>query len=68
MMPSLIRDTLLGWRCSFISKERKRAWKASPLCLFWVIWKTGNDIVFRNEGVSIQKIKTFFCSSSFGGD
>ena len=68
VIPFLVRDTLLSWRCSFISKERKSARKAGPLCLFWAIWKVRNDIVFRNEGLSLQKIQVFYCSSFLGKD
>ena len=42
----------------FKGKER-RVWKVGPLCLFWAIWKARNNIVFRNEGLSLQKIKSF---------
>ena len=60
VLPSSVRDTLLSWRCSFATKERRRAWKVGPLCIFWVIWKTRNNIIFRNEELSLQKIKFSF--------
>ena len=36
-------------------------WKACPLCIFWLIWKAGHDIVFRSEMFSFYKsLKSFF--------
>ena len=32
-----------------------------PLCLFWAVWKTGNDIVFKNKVFFLQKLKHFLC-------
>ena len=40
-----------GWRL---------VWKARPLCIFWMVWKARNDVVFGNEVLSIQKLKIFF--------
>ena len=34
-------------------------WKASPLCIFWLVWKARND-VFRDDVLSIQKLKFSF--------
>ena len=31
-----------------------------PLCIFWVVWKARNAIVFRDEALSIQKLKFSF--------
>ena len=30
---------------------------------FWTVWKTRNDIVFRDEVLSIQTLKVSFCTS-----
>ena len=31
-----------------------------PLCIFWSVWKARNTIVFRNDVLSLQKIKLYF--------
>ena len=51
MLPLLVRETLLGWHGWFVAKERKKVWKAGPLCLFWM--KTRNKIAFEGEELSI---------------
>ncbi|RVW26078.1 hypothetical protein CK203_112555 [Vitis vinifera] len=49
-----VKETLLGWRGSFVGKKRKVAWQLGPLCLFWVIWKARNSIAFEDCGLSIK--------------
>ena len=35
-------------------------WKATPLCIFWLVWKERNNIVFKNGDFSIQRLKNSF--------
>ena len=58
-IPSLVWNTLLGWKGSFIANDQRRVLKARPLCIFWAIWKVRNDIVFMDEKLSIQKVNSF---------
>ena len=63
ILPLLARDTFLGWHGSFVRKKRRKAWMATPLCLFWSIWKERNRIAFENEDLSIQRMKySFVCN------
>ena len=39
VMSSLVKDALHSWHGSFVGKKRKKAWKATPLCLFWTLRK-----------------------------
>ena len=55
-----VKETVIGWRGSFVGKKRKVAWLMGPLCLFWVIWKARNSIAFEDGVLSIQKLKFFF--------
>ena len=57
VLSSLVKDTLLGWHGSFVGTKRRKVWQAIPLCLFWMVWKTRNNIAFCNEVFSIQKLK-----------
>ena len=43
-----VKETLLGSHGSFVGKSRKKAWQATPLCIFWTMWKEKNLIVFDN--------------------
>ena len=58
--PFSVKETLLGWRGSFVGKKRKAVWQVGPLCLFWVIWKARNKIAFEDCVLSIQRLKAFF--------
>ena len=37
VFPSSVRETLLGWKWSFVGKKRRATWNAGSLCLFWSI-------------------------------
>ena len=58
MIPFFLRDLLLGWKGIQVRRDDKKIWLAAPYCLFWVIWKERNKIVFENEDLSLQRIKT----------
>ncbi|RVX13960.1 Actin-related protein 4 [Vitis vinifera] len=60
VLPATVKETLSGWNGSFVEKKRKGAWKASPLCLFWTVWKTRNKVTFEEEELSIQRLKASF--------
>ena len=45
---------------SFLAKDKRRIWKLGPLCIFWMVWKARNGIVFRDEVLSIQRLKSSF--------
>ena len=60
VLPLTVRDTLLGWLASFVDKKRRKAWLTTPLCLFWMIWKERNKIIFNNEDLLIQRMKNSF--------
>ena len=35
----------------------------TPLCIFWLVWKERNRLAFRNEELSIQRLKySFVCN------
>ena len=37
VLPSLVRDTLLGCNDCFVGNSCKKVWQANPLCLFWML-------------------------------
>ena len=37
VFPSSVKETLLGWRGSFVAKQHKAVWQEGPLCLFWSV-------------------------------
>ena len=34
ILSTTVKDSLLGWMCSFLVKEKRRVWNAGPLCIF----------------------------------
>ena len=60
VIPSSVRETLLGWNGSFVGKKHRTVWKKGPLCLFWSVWKARNKIVFEDGVLSIQRLKASF--------
>ena len=60
VLSSLVREALLGWHGVFVGKKRKKAWRVTPSCFFWTIWKERNSRAFDNEGWSIQGLKFSF--------
>ena len=60
VLPFTVRDTLLSWYVSFKDKKHRKVWRAVSFCLFWMVWKERNRIVFDNEVLSIQRLKNSF--------
>ena len=58
-MSGSIWEMLLGWKGAFIGKRRKKDWQAAPF-LFWTMWKAKNRIVFKDDFLSIKKLKYLF--------
>ena len=58
VLPSSIREALLGWVGPCVGKERKKVWRSAPLCLFWIVWKERNSRAFENVEHSIQGCKS----------
>ena len=44
----------------YMGKKRKGFWRASPLCLFWTVWKARNKVAFEEEELSIPRLKNSF--------
>ena len=47
-------EQLLCW------KEKKKAWNATPLCLFWTLWKERNRRIFEDTELADQAILRSF--------
>ena len=60
--PLLAKDLILGWSCFSIKKRARKLWRAIPFCLFWVIWKERNWIIFEDVPFSLSRLKTSFAS------
>ena len=57
VMHSIIRGVFLSWCKIFVGKERKKARKATMLCLFWTILRERNRRAFDNCETMDQLIK-----------
>ena len=42
------------------AKKHKKAWRAAPLHIFWTVWKARNRLAFKDESLSIQRLKHSF--------
>ena len=60
VLPAAVKEMFLRWNGTFVGKKRKGVWKASPLCLFWTLWKTRNKVAFEEIELSIQRLKSSF--------
>ncbi|RVW37057.1 Translation initiation factor IF-2, chloroplastic [Vitis vinifera] len=60
VLPFSVRETLLSWNGFFMGKNRKKVWRAAPLHIFWTVWKERNRLTFKDESVSIQRLKHSF--------
>ncbi|RVX21022.1 hypothetical protein VitviT2T_011245 [Vitis vinifera] len=60
VFPKTVKDVLVSWRGSFVGKKRKKIWEATPLCIFWTVWKERNRIAFREGVLNVQKLKNIF--------
>ena len=58
-----VRETLLGWRESFIEKRCIKAWRAVPSYIFWTIWKDRNRRYFGSDELSDQRLKSLFLNN-----
>ena len=56
-MSCSMTKSLLGWKCAFVGKRRKKVWQPTPSCLFWIVRKARNRIVFKEDFLSILKLK-----------
>ena len=56
VMPATVKEMLSGWKGTLVGKKRKGVWRASPLCLFWTVWKARKKVAFEEEELSIQRL------------
>ena len=58
-MFSIVKDVLMSWHRSFVGKKRRKAWRATPLSLFLIIWNgryKREHLKYRKIGSSNQTI------------
>ena len=66
VFPESVKEVLFSWRGHFVGKNRKKIWKAIPLCIFWTVWKERNRLAFKGGVLHIQKLKNFFICNLWG--
>ena len=63
VLPCSVRETLLSWQISSVGKKHRKVRRAAPLHIFWTVWKARNRLAFKDDKISIQKLKySFLCS------
>lgn len=66
IVPYSVKETLLGWNGTVVGKGRKKAWKAAPLRMLWIVCKVRNRIDFDNVDLLVQKMEnSFLCNLWF---
>ncbi|WJZ80362.1 hypothetical protein VitviT2T_000290 [Vitis vinifera] len=63
VLPYSVKETLLSWHGSFVGKKRKKVWRVAPLHIFWTVWKARNRLAFKDDTLSIQRLKYSFIFS-----
>ncbi|RVW88076.1 Transposon TX1 uncharacterized 149 kDa protein [Vitis vinifera] len=63
VLPCSVKETLLSWHGSFVGNKRKKVRRAAPLHIFWTVWKARNCLAFKDDMVSIQRLKYSFIFS-----
>ncbi|RVW35300.1 putative ribonuclease H protein [Vitis vinifera] len=63
VLPYSVKETLLSWHGSFVGKKRNKVWRAAPLHIFWTVWKARNCLAFKDDMVSVQRLKYSFIFS-----
>lgn len=58
--PGTTKTLLWNWTGFQMSKKTRKLWLATPLCLFWVVWRERNQVVFD---VHSPRLKSTFISS-----
>ena len=49
-----------------MGKKRRKVWSSIPICIFWVVWKERNKIVFCEGTLNVQKLKYSFVYNLWG--
>ena len=47
VFPETVKEVIISWKSSFVSKKRKRIWRSISLFIFWTVWKERNILAFR---------------------
>ena len=60
VFPKTMKEAITSWKGSFVGQKRKKAWRIVPLCIFWSVWKERNCIIFKDETLTVQRLKLNF--------
>ena len=53
----LAKDLIQSWMHFPVRKKAKTIWRATPILLFWAIWKEITKIIFENATFSPLRLK-----------
>ena len=63
--PLLVKDLLQSWLHFLVRKKAKSIWRATPLIIFWAIWKERNRVIFEDATFSTLRLKLSVIRSLF---
>ena len=58
-----MRNLLLEWKFKGLGKKKRAVWQLASIYLFWCIWGESNQMTFKNEELSDQRLRVLFFKS-----
>jgi hypothetical protein len=58
-------ELLACWRGQLGSRSVLDAWRMSPLCLMWCIWRERNARCFEDREISVEELKNILVKSLY---
>ena len=58
--PCLGLGNLVELEWVFYWQGLKKSVEGETLCIFWLVWNARNSIIFRDDVLSLQKVKLYF--------
>jgi hypothetical protein len=65
VMPRRVIELLGCWRGQLGSRFVLDAWRISPLCLMWCIWRERNAMCFGDREISVEELKNIVVKSLY---
>ena len=56
----ITKDVIISWNKIPLRKDDHKISRAILCCLFWVIWKEKNKVVFEDKKFSLSRLNFFF--------
>lgn len=68
MLADSVKNKLKTWHNKAVGKGKKKALKAAPFCLLWIVWKRTNHVAFEDQDFNIQKWEVKLLANQMDND